>query len=318
MEKATILITGAGPNGVTGRRIKEDLENSYNILSPSSKELNLVNSQAVDEFFASHKIDYIIHSAVMTPSRGNLNSSEYSEVEDNLRMYFNLAKQSKDFKKMFYFGSGAEFDKTLPIVDFREADSQTRMPKDKYGFIKYILNQNAINSDKIYNLRLFGTINPYERYTKNVICNLIAKAVIGSPLNLRQNCCFSFVDIDDVAAIIDYGFQNELRYHDYNVASGTYQLKDIANAINGQFCNGKNTVSFERTGLSKEYTASNDRLTCEFKDFTPLYISLEKIYSHMKDKLDNIDIDMIDSRWKSRNDKPFLATSNSIAGGVIG
>lgn len=299
MEKAIVLITGAGPNGVTGRRIKENLEKSYNILSPSSKELNLIDTSAVDNYFATHNIDYVIHSAVTAPSRGHDNSSEISEVEDNLRMYFNLAKHSNEFKKMFYFGSGAEFDKSQYIADFKECDAISRMPKDKYGFIKYILNKHAESSNNIYNLRLFGTINPYERFTKNVVCNLIVKALMGMPLKLRQNCCFSFIDIDDVAKFIDYGIKNDLQFHSYNVTSGKYQLREIADTINRQFCSGKNTVSFEIDGLNKEYTAHAGRLKSEFKEFTTLSSSLFKIFTYMKENLEKIDISMIDSRWKS-------------------
>lgn len=37
----TLFITGAGPNGITGRLIKEHFEGKYNLLTPNSKELDL-------------------------------------------------------------------------------------------------------------------------------------------------------------------------------------------------------------------------------------------------------------------------------------
>ena len=43
----TVLITGAGPTGVTGRAIREYLENDYSILAPSSKELDLTDDAVV-------------------------------------------------------------------------------------------------------------------------------------------------------------------------------------------------------------------------------------------------------------------------------
>lgn len=39
--KETVLVTGAGPNGITGKLIREKLANEYMILAPSSKELDL-------------------------------------------------------------------------------------------------------------------------------------------------------------------------------------------------------------------------------------------------------------------------------------
>ena len=229
--KETILITGAGPNGVTGRRIKELLEADYNILSPGSKELDLTDTKQVDQFFNDYEIDYVIHSAVLAPSRGHDNSSEDKELENNLKMFFNLTRHSSDFKKMFYFGSGAEFDKRQEIVTFKEEDYLSRIPEDKYGFIKYILNSVSAGSRNIYNLRLFGVINPYEPPTRNVVSNLCAKAVLGQDLNLRRNCKFSFIDIDDVVKFIKYGIENELKHHSYNMSSGVFYIDEIANIV---------------------------------------------------------------------------------------
>ena len=170
--KETVLITGAGPTGVTGKLIKARLAGVCNLLTPGSRELDLTDCEAVDCFFADNKIDYVIHSALSSPSRGQDSSNVNDEVERNLRMYFNLAKHSGEFRKMFYFGSGAELDKTRPIVEITEEEAINRMPKDKYGFVKYILNAHAEKSNNIYNVRLFGTVNPHEPYVKNVVSNL--------------------------------------------------------------------------------------------------------------------------------------------------
>ena len=297
----TILITGAGPNGVTGKRIKEKLQDNYLILSPSSKELNLIDATAVDRYFDNHRIDYVIHSALTSPSRGHDSTLIEDEVESNLRMYFNLARHSDDFKKMFFFGSGAEFDKSQEIKEIKEEEYMTRMPRDKYGFVKYILNNHAVKSDNIYNLRLFGTINPYEPYTRNVISNLCAKATCRKPLNLRRDCIFSFIDVDDIAAFIHYGIANKLLFHDYNMASRMYRLKEIAEIINDSFCDGRNTITFEIEGFNREYTACNQRLRHEFTGFTPLQDSITKVFAYQKNHSKNINIDMIDTRWKPSN-----------------
>lgn len=49
-----ILITGAGPNGVTGHLIKDKLSTKYDILTPSSKELDLTNDEEVDFSFVEN------------------------------------------------------------------------------------------------------------------------------------------------------------------------------------------------------------------------------------------------------------------------
>ena len=183
----TVLITGAGPTGVTGRAIREYLENDYSILAPSSKELDLTDDAVVRSYFDTHHIDFVVHCATY---RSNISQTTHmvdEELESNLRMYFALASQSEKFEKMVYLGSGAEYDKSRPIVNVKEEQFGESIPKNKYGLGKYIMNQHCRSSKNIYNLRMFGTLNPYERYTKNVVCNLCAKAVMGLPLTLKRD-----------------------------------------------------------------------------------------------------------------------------------
>ena len=291
----TILITGAGPNGVTGKRIKEKLCGKYNLLTPSSKELDLTDTDAVDAYFDTHQIDVVVHSAVVAPSRGHDDSVIEDEVDNNLRMYYNLVRHSSEFEKMFYFGSGAEYDKSRPICDIKEEQVNERIPLDKYGFIKFILNTDAKKSQNIYNLRLFGTINPYEPYTRNVISNLCAKVVAGQELVLRRNCRFSFIDIDDVAKFIDLGIEKTLKYHDYNMVGVTIELMELGDILpnNSLTCLG---IRFENEGKSFEYTGSNARFLEEGAYITPINESILKVFESLKTQV--IDADSMDSRWK--------------------
>ena len=295
----TVLITGAGPTGVTGRAIKESLLDSYNILLPSSKELDLTDDAAVSNYFDAHTIDFVVHCATC---RNNISQTVHmvdEELESNLRMYFALAAQSEKFKKMVYFGSGAEYDKSRPIVNINEEQFGERIPPNRYGLGKYIMNQHCRNSKNIYNLRMFGTLNKYERYTKNVVCNLCAKAVMGLPLMLRRDCLFSWVDIRDVAKAIDYLFCNPVSRHDYNVAlSQKYSLSEIASIINEVANLNTTTIAFERTGMNYDYT-------CETKCFqhdipismTNIRSSILDVFQYLFSIKDSIDTENIDNRW---------------------
>lgn len=295
--KETIFITGAGPNGVTGKLIKERLADDYAILSPSSKQLDLTDSAAVDAFFAENSIDYVIHCAVIYPTN-TISSSGYCDVEANLRMYFNLANHAAEFKKMFYFGSGAEYDKSRPIRDVSESEIGSRIPVDKYGLVKYILNQHASDSRNIYNMRLFGTINPYEPYTKNVVSNLFAKAIKGAPLRLKRDCVFSFVDIDDVTDFIEYALKNELSYHDYNLTGRRkIAISEVAELVR-KIAGAVESLSFAEEGFNKEYSGSNERWLSEFPNLTPIEVSLKKVYDYLYERRNEIDLENIDARWK--------------------
>lgn len=297
--KETVLITGAGPNGVTGRLIKSRLQDDYNILSPSSKELDLTDANKVNEFFHSNKIDYIIHCALYRATNDSKISHNNDEMERNLRMFYALASKASLVKKMIYFGSGAEYDKSHAIVNVsEEADYGKYIPYNVYGFSKYIMNKYAVKSDNIYNFRLFGTINPFEKYTKNVISNICIKCIKSNSIELMQDCKFSWIDIDDVIAFIRYAFNNDLKYHDYNlVHSQQCTISDIARMII-DINNTNKQINFRKEGLNLEYTASNVRWLNEFDyQLTPIKDSIYKVYHHMVEISDTIELDKIDLRW---------------------
>lgn len=294
-----VLVTGAGPTGVTGRAIKEYLQDHYEILAPSSKELDLTNDEAVSTYFEKHQIDYVVHCATY---RNNISKTEHlvdEELESNLRMYFSLAAQSDKFEKMVYLGSGAEYDKSKPIVNAKEEEVGRSIPKTKYGLGKFIMNHHCRCSKNIYNLRMFGTLNKYERYTKNVICNLCAKVIMEMPLNLIQNCRFSWVDIHDVSKAIRYLFEHEVESHDYNIAIKTpYLLSELAGIIT-QISQSNNEISFQHTGLGNEYTCSSERFGNDFSfRMRPVYESIKEIFEYLLSNKESIHIEAIDGRWQ--------------------
>lgn len=298
--KENVLITGAGPNGITGKLIKEKLTDEYTVIAPSSKELDLTNDEMVNSFFENNKIDYVIHCATFRPLHNTTSHFVDDILESNLRMYFSLARQSNRFKKMIYFGSGAEFDKTSAIIDIKEDAFGRSIPKDQYGLGKYVMNLNTRNSNNIYNLRLFGTINPLERYTKNVISNICVKAISGDKISLRKNCMFSFVDMDDVILLVKRMLREDLCFHDYNITSGkNYSLADIAEIISKMSAK-RNPVIFENEGLNLEYTGSNERIISQFTNFqfTDISVSLKKVYDFYIQNQSAIDFENVDSRWK--------------------
>lgn len=298
--KENVLITGAGPNGITGKLIKEKLADEYTVIAPSSKELDLTNDEMVNSFFENNKIDYVIHCATFRPLHNTTSHFVDDILESNLRMYFSLARQSNRFKKMIYFGSGAEFDKTSAIIDIKEEAFGRSIPKDQYGLGKYIMNLNTRTSNNIYNLRLFGTINPLERYTKNVISNICVKAISGDKISLRKNCMFSFVDMDDVILLVKRMLREDLCFHDYNITSGkNYSLADIAEIIS-KISAKRNRVIFENEGLNLEYTGSNERIISQFTNFqfTDISVSLKKVYDFYIQNQSAIDFENVDSRWK--------------------
>ena len=84
-----ILITGGG--GMVGRNILESSNvKAYRIISPSSKELNLLNRNAVYEFILKEMPDFIIHAAGRVGGIQANMANPKAFLSDNLNMGINV------------------------------------------------------------------------------------------------------------------------------------------------------------------------------------------------------------------------------------
>lgn len=288
MKKILIL----GSNGFIGKNLKEYLLQSdveYELFLPSRLELDLLDEKAVKSYLRSTYFDVIINAAVCNPVRGN-DISKKSEIEQDLRMYFNLRKYNNLYGKMLYFGSGAEFDKSKNIVSVSEDDFLNDIPHTQYGFAKYIIGKDIENSDNIYNLRIFGLFGKYENWKTTFISGACCKALKGLPITIRQNVYFDYLYIDDFCKIVEWFVNNTPQYHTYNVTSGEkIDLVTIAQIIN-TLSDIEVPVYVCKEGLANEYTASNKRLLKEYGNKINGFTKEEAIAALMEYYKKNIDI----------------------------
>lgn len=281
--KKTVFITGAG--GFIGRNLTEQLSGKYNLLTPGHKELDLLDEKAVDDFFNKNKIDLVINCAVIGGSRKeeHVNSS----LSNNLRIFFNFLKNNDKFKKMIHLGSGAEYDKSKPIIEARETDFGKVIPKDEYGFFKYICSKYIEKEENIISLRIFGLFGKYEDYRYRFISNAIINNLRGLPITMNQNVFFDYTYINDFVRIVDYFINHKTKHKFYNIGTGKrIDILTIANKIN-KISNKKSKITIKNRGLNNEYTCDNSRLINELKkfNFTDFDKSLVELYNWYKNKI---------------------------------
>lgn len=254
-----ILLTGAGPHGFIGRNLAPALRERYEVFAPSSRELNLCAYDALARYVDAHRIDTIIHGAVQNITRVG---AEDAMLHD-MQMFYNVEKLSGQLDKVLYFGSGAEFDKRLPMERIREEELGRSVPADYYGLEKYAMALRARESRNLYNLRLFGIFGRYEEWQSKFISNLCCKAVYDLPLTVRQNCMFDFLYIDDLIPVVIWFLEHTPRYHDYNVCTGQpVDLVSIAKTVL-EVSRKQLPIVVAKEGWNTAYTADNSRLAEE-------------------------------------------------------
>lgn len=280
--KSTIFITGV--NGFVGSHLKTYLsERGYKLLTPSHKELDLLDTQAVDDYFKKHKIDVVIHTALVGGSR----KEEHIEnaLDSNLRMFFNLTRNNKRYKKMIHCGSGAEYDKRFPIVQVTEEDFDKRIPVDEYGFAKYLCTKYIEQGDiNIVCLRIFAVFGRGERYMYRFISNAICRNIFGLPITMRQDVYFDYFNVNDFVRIVEHFIEHDAKYKVYNIGSGKrINLKAITKMINA-IAEKKSEVIIAKKGLNNEYTCDNSRLVKEIPGFkfTTMEDSVKDLYNWYK------------------------------------
>jgi GDP-L-fucose synthase len=285
--KTKILLTGA--SGFIGKNICESfLGEKYDIIAPSSKELNLINDKVVDSFFENNHVDFVIHSACKPGHRNALDPNNIFFA--NTQMFFNLERNKQHYKKLINIGSGAIYDMRAYKPKMKEEYFSKNIPIDQHGFCKYVCGKYIENTDKIVDLRVFGIFGKYEDYAIRFISNMICKSLFDLPLTMKQNRRFDYLFAEDLMPVLDYLIQNNNKYKAYNITPDkSIELLSIAQKV--LEVSGKNLpIVSEQEGMGLEYSGDNKLLKNEMKNiyFTPIEISIKKLYNWYVENFNNI------------------------------
>lgn len=242
-----ILLTGS--SGFIGRNLKEAWENQYNLYAPSRRELDLLDTQAVERYLRAEKFDVVVHAANSNNFRNRIDG--YQILDWNLRMFLNFERCRNLYGRLYYFGSGAEYDMRHYIPLMEESCFGTYIPADPYGFSKYAMSKLA--DDNIYDLRLFGVFGKYEEWQHRFISNMIYQNLNGDVMRMNQNMYFDYLYINDLVSIMDWFLTHTPKHHHYNVCTGErMELYSIAQIV------------MEETGISSEIVVSQDGWKLEY------------------------------------------------------
>jgi UDP-glucose 4-epimerase len=284
-----VLITGG--SGFIGRNLVESLAGFYEINAPARSELDLLNDALVRDYLVSNRFDVVLNAVT---GRSNRKTTAPDLFKNNCRMFFNLARNRHLFGKMLHFGSGAEFGVRVPRMSEQLFD--TYVPGDDYGFAKYIAAKfiESVQAN-LYNLRLFAVFGKYEAWDVRFISNAICRVLFDLPIMLRQNACFDYLYISDLAKIVSWFIENDSAHKTYNVCRGeSHEILWLARAV--AEVSGRNPeIRVARDGLAPEYSGDNTRMLSEMKGFTftPIKQAIRELYAWYEAHLSLIDTEAL-------------------------
>lgn len=265
-----ILVLGSA--GFVGGYIVQELQNLYNLSTPTRQELDLKDYNSVQNYFSSKTFDVVINCA------GNMENKlfpfDVAAATENLLIFNNLYAVRQKYHRLINIGSGAEFDRCANIDCANEEQIFLKTPTDHYGLSKNIVSRMSYNTDNFYTLRLFGLFGKTESKSR-----LLKKVLAGEHIEINDRY-FDYFYIKDLIPILDYFINKTPKYKDINVV---YPEKiRLSNFIN-QFCEihglTKSNIRISDTpGLS--YTGSSSKLINLPINFSGLLQGLKDYYEY--------------------------------------
>lgn len=275
---SNILITGS--SGLVGSAVVKEF-NEFNLFTPRSSELNIMDYNKLLQYLLENKIDVVIHLAANVGGLFKNMSKKVNMFEDNLIMNFNVLKASHEanVKKVISCLSTCIFPDNIkyPISENDLHLGPPHFSNDAYAYAKRMADvhsrayreQYGDNFVTVIPTNIYGSHDNYHLEDAHVIPALIHKCFLakkknepfvvkGSGKPLRQ-----FIYSEDLAKLIKIIY---LHYDDaipiiLSVGENEeVSIGDVAKLIAKEF--GINKLIFDTSAPDGQYkkTASNSKL----------------------------------------------------------
>jgi len=227
-----ILITGG--RGYIAKSLYNAFKDKYDITCITRQDFDLTDQFETSKYFSNKYFDVVIHCAVSGGSR--LKQETWRDMDDNLKMYYNLLNCKNKFGKLIHFGSGAE----------------TNAPETPYGISKRIIANSISEIDNFYNIKIFALFDENELDTRFIKGN-IKQYINKESMIIHQDKYMDFFYMKDLISLIDHYINNDNLPKQIDCSyTGLYKLSEIANMIN-DLDEHKVDIQIKEEGMTMSY-----------------------------------------------------------------
>jgi GDP-L-fucose synthase len=232
----------AGHRGMVGSAIERKLkkEGYTNIITRTSKELDLRNQQAVNDFFAAEKPDYVFMSAAKVGGilANNIYRAEF--IYDNLMIELNVihACHINNVKKMLFLGSSCIYPKLAPqpLKEEYLLTGELEPTNEPYAIAKIAgiklcesyRRQYGDNFISVMPTNLYGPNDNYDPESSHLFASFIRKFSLAKRNNLQEieiwgdgSPMREFLHVDDMADACVFLMENYDGEEIFNIGTGT-------------------------------------------------------------------------------------------------
>jgi GDP-L-fucose synthase len=243
----------AGHRGMVGSAISRKLnaEGYHNIIHMSSSDLDLRNQQAVNDFFAIEKPEYVILAAAKVGGIHANNTFRAEFIYDNIMMEANIiyAAHTHMAKKLLFLGSSCIYPKMSPqpIKEEYLNSGYLEPTNQPYAIAKIAgiemcesyRTQYGSNFISAMPTNLYGTNDNYHPENSHVLPALIRRIILAKKNNDPSVTIWGsgtprreFMHVDDLADACFFLLQNYNEAGHVNIGWGEdVSIKELAEAI---------------------------------------------------------------------------------------
>lgn len=248
----------AGHRGMVGSAIERKLRKDgfTNIITRRSKELDLRNQQAVNDFFAAEKPDYVFMSAAKVGGilANNIYRAEF--IYDNLMIELNVvhACHTAKVKKMLFLGSSCIYPKMAPqpLKEEYLLTGELEQTNEPYAIAKIAgiklcesyRRQYGDNFISVMPTNLYGPNDNYDPESSHLFASFIRKFTLAKRNNLNEieiwgdgSPMREFLHVDDMADACCFLMENYDGEEIVNIGTGkdvtVLELANVMKEVSG-------------------------------------------------------------------------------------